>query len=1044
MALTSAGLPNGGLTTNGIYQFQYDDSLAGTGGPEPARSAQVMSACEADFTLMQSWFAGTKLPKANFPIPVSVVQSKSVGGNPGKVGSASWRGSNPSLTIYQTFGAASDIRYLMVAEMTEVFMMRQGIGWFGKGNEGSSGEGLSRFLAVQFYVNYARFGPTTSAFVPGNKSNLWMKSDRLDYVNTVDPKDNGPDARTGCATLFLWYLSDQLGFTINEIVAAGSETLADVYRKLTGDTGDPFPSFKHLLDTAYPGKAAITTGNLDNPFPLGILSFWLDKSTFGRDEVQDVIQASGGRFPSAFWLVLEGFNRANFLQLPMGNPTVSGPFAKLPGVSITSDGAGAQFETDDRLVPQRIRFGFDIRFTEASLAAFPDRNDFPVGKKLNAATDNAGAPLPGASAATEFELVGGADPYFTNIDPARDNHFWLSQDVRVFAVTPGINDAPIPGVTPMKADTYDAAYTYIQDVLAYLNDKANGFTDGTRDPFAGGVIPQQGAALSAYSSVSAYTDYFLEGVTAAYRNYNFAIARVRLRGTGAPAGTAKHVKVFFRAWAAATPDTGFDPTGNYNSHLENAKPQWPKPAPDLATIPFFATENTPDLADPDNAEYGKGGVNNRKIAIESGDTAWAYFGCFLNFFDPHNKLNGAPVQAILAGTHHCLVAEIAYDGAPIVNLNGVVESPENSDKMAQRNLQVTASDNPGPPETHRVPQAFDLKPGVKTSSEVGQLLDYPDELMIDWGRTPAGTKASIYWPQVKSTRVLEMADRLYGTHLLGAPDANTIECAATRGVTYVPIPAGTSANIAGLFTVDLPAGVVVGQEFDIIVRRVTTRLVDPIPVQTVPSVEREAAAELEESGTALEPLAAGAAPPTAERVTNARAFHVPTGADYVTTNWRKVIGAFQVKIPVTTRKTMLRPDQDALAVLKWRIDQIGPTSRWYPVLQRYVDYLSARIKGLGADPGAIPASPDGAPTPGPIAPPVVPSFTGHVKEVIFDCAGRFEGFVLAGCCETRTFTSSDCHIAELALRACKDHLSLTVELEDHGAPCIRRLLVRCC
>ena len=1013
MALTSAGLPNGGLTTNGIYQFQYDDSLAGSGGLEPARTTQVMNACEADFQLMQGWFAGTTLPEKYFPISVSVVQSKlDDKGNPKKSGAASWRsGKDLQLTIYQTYGAASDIQYLMVAEMTEVFMSVQDIGWYGIKNEGSNGEGLSRFLAVQFYVNYARFGPTTSAFVPGNKSNQWMSSARLDYVNTVDPRDNGPDPRTGCATLFLWYLSDQLGFTINEIVAAGSETLADVYRKLTGDSGDPFPLFKHLLDTAYPGTTKITTGNLDNPFPLGVLSFWLDKSTFGRDEVQDVIQASGGRFPSAFWLVLEGFNRANFLQLPMADPTVSGPFANLDGVSVTPDGAGAQFETDDRLVPQRIRFGYDIRFTEASLAAFPALADFPVGKKLKATIANGDTLLPGASAATEFELIAGADPYFTNIDPARGNHFWLSQDVRVFAVTPGINDAPIPGVTPMKADTYDAAYTYIQDVLSYLNDPANGFTDGKRDPFTNGVIPQQGAALSADSSVSAYTDYFLEGVTAAYRNYNFAIARVRLRGTGAPAGNAKHVKVFFRVWAAATPDTGFDPAGNYNSQLDDDKPQWPKAAPDLATLPFFATENTPNLTDPNNAEYGEGGVNNRKIAIESGDTAWAYFGCFLNFFDPHNKLNGAPVQAILAGTHHCLVAEIAYDDAPIVNLNGVVESPENSDKLAQRNLQVTASDNPGPRETHRVPQAFDLKPGIKTSEEVGQLLDYPDELMIDWGKTPAGTKARIYWPQVKSTKVLEMADRLYGTHLLAAPDFNTIECAATPGVTYVPIPAGMSENIAGLFTVDLPKGVVVGQEFDIIVRRVTTRHVDPIPVETS-----------EGSG---EPPAAG--------------------ADFVMTNWRKVIGAFQVKIPVTTRKTMLRPDQDALAVLKWRIDQMGSTNRWYPVLVRYIDYLSARIKGLGADPAAIPASPDGAPIQtGPVAQPATPSFTGRVKEVIFDCAGRFEGFVLAGCCETRRFTSSDCKLAELVLRACKDHLFLTVELESHSAPCIRRLLVQSC
>jgi hypothetical protein len=76
--------------------------------------------------------------------------------------------------------------------------------------------------------------------------------------------------------------------------------------------------------------------------------------------------------------------------------------------------------------------------------------------------------------------------------------------------------------------------------------------------------------------------------------------------------------------------------------------------------------------------------------------------------------------------------------------NGVTESPENSDKLAQRNLQITSSGNPSYPLSHRVPQAFDMRPSRDFSRQVGQLLDYPDELMIDWANTPVGSIASIY------------------------------------------------------------------------------------------------------------------------------------------------------------------------------------------------------------------------------------------------------------------------------------------------------------
>jgi hypothetical protein len=69
-------------------------------------------------------------------------------------------GTSPTVTITPGDGAPVDlIRYLLVSEVTEMFMAsaRNGF-WFGntgvvwQANEGSKGEGLSRFLGVQFQL----------------------------------------------------------------------------------------------------------------------------------------------------------------------------------------------------------------------------------------------------------------------------------------------------------------------------------------------------------------------------------------------------------------------------------------------------------------------------------------------------------------------------------------------------------------------------------------------------------------------------------------------------------------------------------------------------------------------------------------------------------------------------------------------------------------------------------------------------------------------------------------------------------------------------
>jgi hypothetical protein len=136
----------------------------------------------------------------------------------------------------------------------------------------------------------------------------------------------------------------------------------------------------------------------------------------------------------------------------------------------------------------------------------------------------------------------------------------------------------------------------------------------------------------------------------------------------------------------------------------------------------------PDSADPNNPEYGPSGtgINTQTIQTDgfARNSRWYYFGCFLNFFDPTVKFNRV-------GTHHCLVAEIACADTPLSISNGVAPSPENSDKLAQRNLCVSFVENPGP-ATKLVAQPFDLKPSTLLGSGLASVqTTRPDLLRIE-------------------------------------------------------------------------------------------------------------------------------------------------------------------------------------------------------------------------------------------------------------------------------------------------------------------------
>ena len=1057
----TTGLTNGGVTTH--FNFFYDPSLGGAGGIEPARINQLLATgsggkpvVENDFDWLQAQFAGIDMTKArSFPILVHVTAVVENGYN------ASW---GWPLVMNAGQNPATLLRSMVISEVSETFMLAQDKGWGysnGATNEESCGEALSLFLTVQFQLSQ---GLGTTWLMNGTPS-TWLNTSlpasnpastefdatgqfggpstgthygsRQDYVGSVEPwAGNGP--ATGCCMAFIYYLFHQLQFTsIPQIIAAapgvdssnnviGGSCLKGVYKNLTGDDSDPFPYFASLLAAAYPPDqvANIPGPNVDDPWPLGGFSFVGAKADWGKDEITDVID-KGGTYPDGFYLTLDGFS-LNVL----GGTTPSLPTIAFQGVTtaLSATPPNIFHQSANPNVPQQILFAYDVLFANP-LGTFPATGETSAAVKSGITVLGKAFP-----ATTEFFFTAGAAPYFTNVvpDPANPNALtvpWLSEDLRVFTATPGESVAaqtPVPNGPQFVENTsgggFDTAgaYNYVQALLIYLNK--NFAKDGSKDPFApaSGVIPQQDGQLDADSSVTPFTT--ANGST--YNNYSFAVARVRLKGI---AGTtsATNVKVFFRLWGTQTADTGWDPTSTYLSQKDSGgNPIWPKAPNDDHTIPFFATSQQPNFSDPNDPEFKTGGItntgaNNQTISIATGDTQWAYFGCYLDVNDPTNVVNGTPIWKAFPGTHHCLVAEIAFAGTPIEIAGGVTPTPEGSGLLAQRNLQVTTSDNPGPASAHRIPQTFAVKPSAPPPLS-GPLAGRPDELLIFWGEVPVGSTARIYWPGVSADEVIALADWMYGVHPLRATDPHTIELKTVKGVTFVPIPVGTAAVYAGLFNIDLPLTVRTGQEFNVVVRRVNKRL---RPAAPPPPPPPPAGPKIAASGHARGGEPHPHAPPA------------PARAEAVREVWeRYIVGSFQVKIPVSTGAAMLPAEETTLAILKARLEGWPKASPWYPVLLRYVELIAGRVAGVGGDPTAIPPSLGGYRPEPPVCEPEErrEAFTGKVTSVVYDRFGDFCGFVLDTEDGIRRFKAREPEIERVVNRAWAERILTSVFVEKHA------------
>jgi len=352
--------------------------------------------------------------------------------------------------------------------------------------------------------------------------------------------------------------------------------------------------------------------------------------------------------------------------------------------------------------------------------------------------------------------------------------------------------------------------------------------------------------------------------------------------------------------------------------------------------------------------------------------------------DPNLLFRPVPLkQALARNLHLCLIAEIAFD--PYVIPLG--KDPSNWDKLAQRNIAWSGVGSAQAVTT------FDIRP-----TRAGLPKDQtPDELMIDWGNTPPGLAALIYVPSLNAGDILSLAHRMYASHRLTRVDDHTLRC-ETGGVSYVPIPPTGGVNCAGLLSVDMPTGLPRGRSYDVAVRQLTDAFAEAPP--RIQSQLRERPA-----------LAAFPA----------------------VFSWRRVIGAFQLTIPVRSKPELLPQEERDLSVLRWIGAAIPPSSRWYLVFRRYLDQIAGRVSTFGGDPTQILPSPTGNGAPEAPCPAERDeerfARTGKIAGLIFDRFGDFEGFLLDAEDGEASFRSRERDMEALVERAWRERLRVTVWAE---------------
>ena len=709
-----------------------------------------------------------------------------------------------------------------------------------------------------------------------------------------------------------------------------------------------------------------------------------DRDTFSSFELESSLS-----YPQAFYVIYDGFTPN---ELGGATPTISFHDGSISGAaiaSITAIRTNTAFENAAALdTPQRISFTFEINFSNNSAFSFAvEMRNLVLKADLGSQTSTAA-----------IHLINQPNPYMIDIQPGGSNPNWLSTDVRVFQLRPGMH---LPGSSTSLADPADRpeAIQYIQNLVGELRGLGNG-----PSPFDFISQNEQASQLELSRSVG--------GV----RVFNFAVAKVRYR---ANTTDATDVRVFFRGFNVMVSALDYNnPTaanGNYRRSATGNIPLLGKVGSDIASIPYFANPRIDSAADDMNNQLD----NTNKFTINhvANQEAVAYFGCWLDFnqTEPQFPLNPSgdgnfttgrqSILQLARGVHQCLVAEVRFQPG-VTDPIQIGATPGSSNRLAQRNLAVVESDNPGVADAHVVQHTVTVKPSNVPQGRILAAANIQrfayDELVIKWNKLPRDTKATLFFPEWNVDEVLQLASTLrQRPSLLKKVDKNTLECIVTD-ISYIPVPSATKPY-AGLITLELPQTVKDGQVF-------------PIDVQQHSGLIVEIQQQNKEGKQ-------------------------PKETQHYFASTRKVLGAFRMTVAVKLGDGLLHTAVRNLAVLRYIANTIPVTDSWNTIFTRYINQVSAKVDALGYDSNLVKASPDDPGLVGRKEPVKEQCYIGKIQQITYDCFGEFTGFTLETCSETHFFESCERGIEEVVLKACRQRLTIKVFV---GGKHIQKLIIKCC
>ena len=674
----------------------------------------------------------------------------------------------------------------------------------------------------------------------------------------------------------------------------------------------------------------------------------LERSTFSQAEA-----LADPNFDGAILVIIDGLKPSQF---PGGGITslADADFDPAWAPAITPlEPAGLSIvpidvDSDDPTLPdrlQRITFLYRVQVTPATAFAFPEEfNHVQVDASLTSSAVS--DPLTDSA---QITLVKSANPFMLDLEGGNTKP-WLSTDLRVFPVVAGAPGSPLPN-NATRAQALD----FLRNLVSTMSVA----------DFEALLTGQAASALSPFE--------FTTG-SPARRIYNFAVARVRLPAAGS---SADDVRVFFRIFVSqttaaltynesplGTPIQGYKKSPGANPiavpGTNGSGNQW-------LSFPMFSAERMlppEDQIDDDNL----------KDDLMPGESK--FFGALIDNNLPGDYLTATPVSGgdlrsvpeLLVDVHQCIVAQIEFPSTPIPN----GANPFTSDKLAQRNLALSEIANPGLDASRMALHTFEIE---ATPRAIGSGTP-PDELLLQWhSELPDGVEVRLQISSWNAREVVDLADRFYPRHEIRALDSNTIAVPG-GGIRYVPVPRSDRRQ-TGVLNVHFPLGVKRGQRFDLSVRQVTTRTrkVD-IERPKVTTISRAEAARMltPEAGVAAA-LPRGAFELGKNKVLITDLTLVDAEGDHAlivehpdpekvaeaqrTGRWRETIGAFQLGIPVSDKAAMLGFHIRILSVLRWRLEWLRPNNPWYETLKRYVELIAEKVRALGGDPHAVPATPDG-------------------------------------------------------------------------------------